>query len=366
MEIPYFIFDLDQHLSAIEATYVEEVLALPELILVPDAPLNIVGVLDLRGEVLPILDLRRKTENLSPPYQLSDRVIVLNQAQLHIGIIANAVQGIQEILSQDITSERIDPPIWLNPDANHLVSGMITAEEAIFTLSEPQSWFNIHEIQQFVSVTSFLVTEIQAKTQADGELFTEELPDNQSSTTGTSFCPTATPEVQLAFRQRAEQLRRSLDEHQSVEETKALVVIALNDYLFGIDSQIVREFITLRQATPIPCCPSYIVGNINLHGEILTVVDICQPLSLSSKSLTQNPKAVVVEFKETAVGIVVDGILDAMFSISPTEIQPVLETVLETASDYIQGIAYYHGQKLHILNLSKLLLGDELVVNMSP
>ncbi|NER79499.1 MAG: chemotaxis protein CheW [Leptolyngbya sp. SIO1D8] len=363
MEISYFVFDLDQHLSAIEATYVEEVLALPELILIPDAPLGIVGVLDLRGDVLPVLDLRQRTETLLSPYQLSDRIIVLNQDQLRIGIIVNTVQGLREIPSQDITSERVEHTDWLKPDARHLVSGMISGEEAIFTLSEPKGWFNVNEIQQFVSVTSFLVTEIQSKTQADDNLSGEQLPDNSSSTAKTPFCPTATPEEQLIFRQRAEQLRRSLDENQSEEETKTLVVIALDNHLFGIDSQVVREFITIRQATPIPCCPPYIIGNINLHGEILTIVDICQPLNLSSKSLTRNPKAVVFEFKETAVGVVVDGILDAMFSINPTEIQTIPAAMLAVKSDYIQGIASYNDQKLHILNLPTLLLGDELVVN---
>ncbi|MDB9528304.1 chemotaxis protein CheW [Oscillatoria sp. CS-180] len=363
MQIPHFIFDLDQQRSAIKAEYVEEVLALPELLLIPNAPFSIVGVLDLRGEVLPVLDLRQRTESSSQRYQLSDKIIVVSQDQLRLGLIVSAVYEIRELSTQDITPDQGETPAWLNPDVSHLISGTMSGEETILMLSDPNHWFDSHEIQQFVSVTSFLVTEIHSQSSAQPES-EEPAPNNLSATVETAFCPTATPEVQQAFRQRAEELRRSLDdEKQFEEETQSLVVIALNDRLFGIDFQMVREFITIRQATPIPCCPDHIIGNINLHGEILTVLDIGQFLNLTPKTISKDPKAVVCEFQETAVGVVVDSILDAMFSVKPDDIQPISETALDTASEHLQGVASYHDQPLYVLNLPTLLLGDELVVN---
>ncbi|MBE7383484.1 MAG: chemotaxis protein CheW [Leptolyngbya sp. SIO1E4] len=361
MKTSYFLFDLHQRLSAIEATYVEEVLALPELILIPDAPLNIVGILDLRGEVLPVLDLRLKKDGQSQPYQLSDSVVVLNQAELRIGIIVKDVQDIREISSEDITPELVEHQDSLNFDARNLASGMVTGEETIFILSEPKAWFNAGEIQQFISVTSFLVTEMQAKSQSNAD----QASDNDSSVSRAPFCPLATPEMLRVFRQRAENLRLSIEDYQIDEEIKTLVIIALNDRLFGIDSQTVREFITIRQATPIPCCPPHVIGNINLRGEILTVVDICKPLNLSLDNLSRTPKAVVLEFDNTAIGVVVDEIRDAMFLINPQDIQTVPNTDLDMKGDYVQGVASYKEQQLQILNVSTLLQGNELVVDAS-
>ncbi|MEO1351724.1 MAG: chemotaxis protein CheW, partial [Cyanobacteria bacterium J06635_15] len=271
METNYFLFNINQHLSAIKAEYVAEVFALPELILIPDSPLNIVGLLNLRGEVLPILDFQVGGESDAAsnrgdrpqPYRLTDSIIVLSQAQLKIGLVVNSVQGMRALSSQEITPEATDLQAGISPALAKIVSGTIADEDAnegpILIFNEPNAWFSGGEIQQFISVTSFLIND--SRNDPNGRLLQfEKQSSNLLSNPGglaseDSFCPTATPEERIRFRQRADNLKRSLDEDQPLEGTKTLVVITLNDQLFGIDSQNVREFITIRQATPIPCCP---------------------------------------------------------------------------------------------------------------
>lgn len=274
METAYFLFNINQHLTAIKAEYVAEVFALPELILIPDSPLNIVGLLNLRGEVLPILDFSPKGDSGSgdQSYRLTDSVIVLSQAQLKIGLVVNAVQSMRELSSQNMTSETAGSHAGISPALEKIAAGVIFNEDAnegpILILNEPSSWFSGGEIQQFVSVTSFLINDSRDYSSR-GLLQSEEQSPNQLSAPDTAasenrFCPTATLEERITFQQRADNLRRSLDEDQPVEGTKSLVVIALDNQLFGVDFQNVREFITIHQATPIPCCPAHIVGNTNL------------------------------------------------------------------------------------------------------
>ncbi|NET33384.1 MAG: chemotaxis protein CheW [Cyanothece sp. SIO1E1] len=363
MEIPYFIFGLNQHLCAIQSIYVAEVFALPELILIPDAPLGIVGVIDLRGDVLPVIDLRFNAEGQPRQYQIADSILVVKQADLRIGIIVNSVDGMKEILPHAITTELSEHQDWINSDAKKLFVGRVVNEENISILGEPKDWFNPVEIQQVISVTSFLVHEIHHHALADNLQTEARWSEKAPSIAETPFCPTATLEEQIIFRQRAEHLRKSVDEHQSSEGTKPLVVIVLNDKLFGIDAQIVREFITIRQATPIPCCPKYIIGNTNLRGEILTIVDIGQSLNLSLTNLSRTPKAIVIEFEDTLVGLVVEEIHDAAFSINPRDIKAISDPVFAVKREYFHGSISYHDQMIHILDLPTLLLSDELVVN---
>ncbi|MEM9003094.1 MAG: chemotaxis protein CheW [Cyanobacteria bacterium P01_F01_bin.86] len=363
METSYFFFNLDQHLAAVDADYIEEVFALPELILIPEAPLGIVGVIDLRGEVLPILDVRLTFGTQPQLYQLTDNIIVLNHGQLRIGIIATSIQGLRDVTIQEIKTDFSESMAWMNPNTKKFLSGMVTEEETFFILSDPTNWFGVGEIQQVISVTSFLVTEIYSGSRTD-----ILLPENRSVEQDflplqTGFCPAATPEAQKIFRQRSENLRRSLDENELVEGTRTLVVITLNNLLLGIDSYAVREFITLSQATPIPCCPTYIIGNINLRGEILTVIDIGPFLDLELKDLSIAPKAIVAELENITVGILVQDIQEVMFSVNPRSIQSSAGSGLKVKSDYIQGVVSYKDQVMHILDLPALLQSSEIVVN---
>ncbi|MEO0827667.1 MAG: chemotaxis protein CheW [Cyanobacteria bacterium J06642_9] len=244
METAYFLFHVNQHLSAIKAEYVAEVFALPELILIPDSPLNIVGLLDLRGEVLPVLDFQSGPESRAESgaesdaesdaesgsgaqpkkYRLTDSIIVLSQDQLKIGLVVNAVQGMRELSSQDITSEIADLQAGISPALAKIVSGTIADEDAnegpILVFNEPNAWFSGGEIQQFISVTSFLIND--SRNDPDGRLLqSEKQPSNPLSNPGglaseDSFCPTATPEERIRFRQRADNLKRSLDADQPI------------------------------------------------------------------------------------------------------------------------------------------------------
>ena len=55
-----------------------------------------------------------------------------------------------------------------------------------------------------------------------------------------------------------------------------------------------REFTNITRVTPIPCTPPHIVGNLNLRGEILTLIDLSNFLQLNTALVNQRQKAMVV------------------------------------------------------------------------
>ncbi|MEM1241031.1 MAG: chemotaxis protein CheW [Cyanobacteria bacterium P01_H01_bin.26] len=358
METPYCLFEIDRCHSAVEATYVEEVFALPELVLIPNAPLGVIGVIDLRGDTLPIVDFRLETETQPRSYQLTDSIVVLNQADLRIGVVVNSVKGIRELSAQGTTTALNERPELSNLDANRFFAGMASDQTDIFILSSPQAWFNPGEIQQVISVTRFLVSDFY-----DSRADREQSGAQSSEDPGMMFAPTATREERAAFRQRAESLRQSLSEERSITDSRSLITVALDNNIFGIDSSFVREFITINQATPIPCCPKHIIGNMNLRGEILTIVDVSKSLGLSLKSLPRKPKAVVLEFEDTLTVVIVEEVRDALFTVNPTDVKTVSDRNFAMRHTYIQGEAPYRDQMMYILDMPKLLSSNELVVN---
>ncbi|MEA5467070.1 chemotaxis protein CheW [Leptothoe sp. PORK10 BA2] len=355
METSYCLFEINDHFAAINTDYLEEVLALPELILVPNAPSGIVGVIDFHGEVLPVIDLRLNQEGKSQPYRLSDSLIIIKQADLRIGLFANTIQTIKDLSTQALITNFSEYQEWMNPDVTNFFDGMILNEAAIFILSEPQSWFNPGELKQVISIIRFLVDNYYETRLEQSE--TEAADLNVT----TSFSPNATSQEHIIFRQRADNLRRQLNDSVSALDLKTLIVLSFNDQLIGIEATCVREFITVRQATPVPCCPRHIIGSTSLRGEILTVIDISEPLGLPLKAVPRNPKAVVIELNNTIAALVIEDVRDALFEINSNNIQ--IDSTFPMRHNYIQGTVPYGDQMMRILDLPKLLQSDELVVN---
>jgi purine-binding chemotaxis protein CheW len=102
---PYLTFTLHESLYGINTFLVEEIFFLPELTVIPESPFDIVGVVNLRGEILPIMDLNLRFGYHSDDYKLTDSVIVLKVDNFRVGIIVNQVHEVRNLTDQNITSE---------------------------------------------------------------------------------------------------------------------------------------------------------------------------------------------------------------------------------------------------------------------
>lgn len=97
----YFIFSLCDRSYGINLIHVEEIFPLPEITPIPEASQGLIGVIDLRGEILPILDLSASLGARSPDYHSTDSLVVLNQAPGRVGIVVNQVHEIKEFSSEE-------------------------------------------------------------------------------------------------------------------------------------------------------------------------------------------------------------------------------------------------------------------------
>lgn len=191
-----------------------------------------------------------------------------------------------------------------------------------------------------------------------------ELRTGQNTTLGSFYdvcCPNATPKERAIFRERAEKLRRSTE---SSDFTKMipLAVIGLNGEYFGLDLQVVREFTDIRNVTPIPCCPPHIVGNMNLRGEIVTLIDIRSVLNMPLAAPGTASKAIVIHVDEVVAGVPVNEVFDVTY-LRASDVAPVPAAVQMGGSEYLLGTAPYSEKMLSILDLPKIFTKGELAVN---
>ena len=114
-EIQLVVFKLDKEEYAVSILQVQEIKRMTEITRVPHAPEYIKGVINLRGSVLPVIDLKKRLNLTLADYNDSTRIIIVKVDELSVGIIVDAVS---EVLT--ISKKNIEP-------AQTVVGGVSTA-----------------------------------------------------------------------------------------------------------------------------------------------------------------------------------------------------------------------------------------------
>ncbi|WP_416666680.1 chemotaxis protein CheW [Egbenema bharatensis] len=347
----YLIFELNGERYGIRKACVKEIFALPELILISDVPPGahtIAGIVDLRGKPLPIIDLNADLGHSKIDRQLTDIVITLKCPQFKVGILVNAVHDIRPIsLNKNMHSKELQESTDAEKPA---IIQAFSVEDEIFILHDPEVWIEAQQILSFVS-RHFPHQSLK---------FDQKSGAPSPNETAQQNTPTTDQEI---FRKRADHLKDTVQ--KAVELLKPIAVVTLGGRFWGIDLSDIREFINIQKVTPVPCCPSHIVGNTNLRGEILTLVDIRSVLNLPASGLLTDFKAMIVEFEAIVVGLLVEEVNDAMFMLNQQDITAVVSNPYAKSDQYLKGIAPYSEGTMGILDLPKLLLKGGLVVDQA-
>lgn len=362
---PYLVFELSGSRYGIVAAAVQELFFLPEITPIAEVPPYITGVLNLRGEILPVMDLHRRIGRPSPPYQLSDSVIVLQTQACRLGIIVTQVLDVQAIAVDHITAGAVYSH-GQTASAAQFVAGVTRVEDTIVTLLNPEQLVQAATLV-FDHYQEFNDYPLDNSTGAEAS-WVSEPHLNGNGTTGR---PPVQPKTNALFahlspverqvlRSRADNVRQALTSTDATEQV-ALAVMGLGDEYFGLGLETVYEFTDIPRVTPVPCCPPHIVGNMNLRGEIVTLVDIRNVINLPTTTSPTFKKAIVVRSEQLVAGIAVDHIFDVMY-VHPSQIAPAPVAMRSLGDEYLQGVASYRDKLMSIINLPKLLNSGALVV----
>lgn len=355
----YLIFNLRDVRYGIDTSIVKEIFLLPELIPIAEAPVDIVGILDLRGAIVPIMHLDLRLGNLMQECKIGDSIVVLDWEQLQIGLIVNKVKEVQGIDSSSI-DQQIDYGRKQNINPAFIAGVTKVDEEVIILLN--------HEalIRQPEAVRE-LISETTDSNELEETAFLDPNKSRETIKIISNFydlcCPNATPVERDIFRQRAKNLKQASTEAISdLTGQKPVAVIGLSGEYFGIDLESVREFINVRSFTPVPCCPPHIVGNMNLRGEIVTLVDIRGTLNLAASPIEKGAKAVVINVDDIVAGLPVDEVLDVTY-LDPQNLKKVPIAADSGSSSYLEGTVSYADKTISLIDLAKLLNKGGLIVD---
>ena len=126
----YLTFCLDNEEYGLEILKVREIIGLLPITTVPRTPDYIKGVVNLRGKVIPVIDLRLKFAMTEAERTEETCIIVVNLGQVEVGIIVDRVSEVRDIDGKDID----DPPSFGTNVDSSFILGMGKSEERVSIL----------------------------------------------------------------------------------------------------------------------------------------------------------------------------------------------------------------------------------------
>ena len=172
------------------------------------------------------------------------------------------------------------------------------------------------------------------------------------------FAPSEEEERSI-LKSRAQALARASGGGAADGETLEAVEFELAGESYAIPLAQVREVGPLHDLTPVPGTPGFILGIINLRGEIRTVIDLKKFFDLPDAGLTQLNQILLIEHDDLQLGILADAIRGVRH-LPLADLQPGLPTLTDIRADYLRGVT---GDRLVVLDAAKILSDPRLLVH---
>lgn len=142
------------------------------------------------------------------------------------------------------------------------------------------------------------------------------------------------------------------------DEVLQWVTYRLGDETYGINVMQVQEVLRHTEIAPVPGAPDYVLGIINLRGNVVTVIDTRSRFGLPSAEVTDNSRIVIIESEHQVVGILVDSVAEVVY-LRSSEISSAPNVGTEESAKFIQGVSNRDDELLILVDLNKLLTDDE-------
>ncbi len=136
------------------------------------------------------------------------------------------------------------------------------------------------------------------------------------------------------------------------------VTFKLADETYGINVMQVQEVLRVTEIAPVPGAPNYVMGIINLRGNVVTVIDTRIRFNLHAAEMGDATRIVIIESENNVVGMLVDCVAEVV-ELRASEIETSPNVGNEDSSKFIEGVANVNDELLILVDINKLLSTEE-------
>ncbi|GAP22109.1 chemotaxis protein CheW [Leptolinea tardivitalis] len=149
MEKQLVVFELADEFYGVDIACVESIIKMQEITRMPQSPTFVEGITNLRGKVLPVIDLEKRFDIPSHERNHDTRIMVINIDALEVGMIVSAVS---EVLTIDESVIEPAPPIVTTVRSN-FISGIARVDSRLIILLNMEQVLSSQEKNQIVMLT---------------------------------------------------------------------------------------------------------------------------------------------------------------------------------------------------------------------
>lgn len=271
----YVTFFIENESFAFPMASVIEIIRVPETVKVPLTPKSLIGLANLRGSVLPVLDLRRILNFADSEHGDATRVIVTN-CGISVGLIVDRVARVINVESGNIESaESVQSNVRVD-----LLAGVIKNVEGF-------------QLIQLLDIENIIKLEYGAAANLAKNKESISSKSNQSAV--------------------VKQTEDDLDDN-----TIQLVDFIVEDQEYAFDISQVEEIVRVPDCiSKVPHSEPHVLGIINLRNRLLPLVSLRRMFSLSEVPISEQNRILVIRLNQNgnshgSVGVVVDQVREVL------------------------------------------------------
>jgi|GEM_PF-283350 len=310
-DLPFVTFGLGKESFGINLERVEEIVELPAITKIPDAPEYVLGVICIRDKVLPLLNLF-KMFNVEPSpknhkeHADNNMVILLTIGNAKLGFVVDCIQEIIRVRDKDL----LPSPQTLQEDESNRLEGVVMRSDRMVSILKVIEILSHDDQQKLASMSQ--------------NLGIQDIVDTESTST----------------------------------EEISVIAFSIAKEVYGLELQEVREIIMVGMITPVPRAPSFILGVLNLRGEIIPVIDLRARFGLEHQEATELSRIIVTPINSVFTGLIVDSVAEVK-NIDKKLLEPPPKVTSIGANAYITEVARTNTGVIFLLGLQQLLTESE-------
>jgi purine-binding chemotaxis protein CheW len=270
---------------AINMAPVQEIIRVPEIVKVPKSPPSLMGLANLRGKVLPIINLRKVFGLEEKTIDESSRVIVIDLGQT-LGFLVDNVSSVIDVDETKIeTSSEIKSIV-----KSDFLKGVIK---------------DIAKFKMVMILDIEKVIEREFSKILQGSSKEYEITSKEQST-----------------------------EEEILTDERQLVSFTVSDEEYAIPIENIQEIVQIPEhITKVPNSEQSILGIMNLRDKILPLASLRRLFGFPEEQLTEQSRIVVLSIENLSVGIVVDSVKEVL-RVPESVIEPVPSIILKDEKDF--------------------------------
>jgi purine-binding chemotaxis protein CheW len=167
------------------------------------------------------------------------------------------------------------------------------------------------------------------------------------------------PDARQILRARARALAHQPERIAIADASIEVLEFRLAQERYALETRYLCEVYPLKNLTPLPCTPPFMLGIVNVRGRITPVIDIKKFFGLPEQGLTDLHSIILVRGHDLELGLLADAIVGVR-SLALDSLQPSLPTLSGIGAAYLKGVTV---ERLVVLDLDRILADPKIIVH---